>query len=150
MVSMSLTNTILHTFDSPQFDMHGVQYKSNLNHQLFLSLRTRPSIPQASLTYWSLQVQILFPPHIYFFTFSQHNLEWFITFLFFILPLFKINFTIEYPIHKIFPVFAQDILIIFYLLFNFIFFLLNLLPYSSKWQKNSKAVFMSCVTENTE
>lgn len=84
-----------------------------LNHQLFLSLRTRPSIPQASLTYWSLQVQILFPPHIYFFTFSQHNLEWFITFLFFTLPLFKINFTIEYPIHKIFPVFAQDILIIF-------------------------------------
>lgn len=113
MVSMSLTNTILHTFDSPQFDMHGVQYKSNLNHQLFLSLRTRPSIPQASLTYWSLQVQILFPPHIYFFTFSQHNFEWFITFLFFTLPLFKINFTIEYPIHKIFPVFAQDILIIF-------------------------------------
>lgn len=54
------------------------------------------------------------PLYLFFHLFTTYrNLEWYITFLFFTLPLFKIDFTIEYPIHKIFPVFAQDILIIF-------------------------------------
>lgn len=132
MVSMSLTNTILHTFDSPQFDMHGVQYKSNLNHQLFLSLRTRPSIPQASLTYWSLQVQILFPPHIYFFTFSQHNLSDLSLFSFLLYPFLRSILPLNTQFTKFFLFLHKIFWLYFYLLFNFIFFLLNLLPYSDR------------------
>lgn len=121
-----------------------------LNHQLFLSLRTRPSIPQASLTYWSLQVQILFPPHIYFFTFSQHNLSDLSLFSFLLYPFLRSILPLNTQFTKFFLFLHKIFWLYFYLLFNFIFFLLNLLPYSSKWQKNSKAVFMLCVTEDTE